>query len=43
VRGVARLMGYNSRKSTAIRETGAMMHGIVGSIEAERAFWYESE
>lgn len=43
VRGVARLMGYNSRASTAIRETGRMMRGVVESIERDRVYWYEGE
>lgn len=43
VRGVARLMGYNSRASTAIRETGRMMRGIVDAVEQERGFWYTGE
>jgi hypothetical protein len=42
VRGVARLMGYNSRTSTAIRETGRMMRGVVEAVEVERSFWYDS-
>lgn len=43
VRGVARLMGYNSKASTAIRETGRMMRGVVESIERDRVYWYEGE
>ncbi|BEJ12792.1 hypothetical protein CspHIS471_0212520 [Cutaneotrichosporon sp. HIS471] len=41
VRGVAKLLGYNSKASTTIRETGRMMHGIVGAVENERSFWYD--
>jgi len=43
VRGVAKILGYNSRTSTAIRETGRMMRGVVEAVEAERSFWYDSE
>jgi hypothetical protein len=43
VRGLARAMGYNSKASTAIRETGRMMRGIVESIERDRVYWYEGE
>ncbi|TXT10929.1 hypothetical protein VHUM_01680 [Vanrija humicola] len=42
VKGVARIMGYNSKASTAIRETGRMMRGVVEAVEADRAFWYET-
>ncbi|RXK41310.1 hypothetical protein M231_01460 [Tremella mesenterica] len=41
VMGVAKLFGYNSRASTAIRETGRMMKGIVDSAQADRAFFYD--
>jgi hypothetical protein len=41
VRGVAKLLGYNSKASTAIRETGRMMRGIVTAVEKERSFWYD--
>ncbi|KAL7423234.1 Serine carboxypeptidase 3 [Cryptotrichosporon argae] len=41
VRGVAALMGYNTAASTAIRETGRMMRGIVEAVERDRAFWYD--
>lgn len=43
VRGVAKLMGYNSRASTAIRETGRMMRGVVDTVERDRTFWYDRE
>lgn len=43
VRGVARLMGYNSKASTAIRETQRMMRGVVEAVERDRAFWYNGE
>lgn len=43
VRGVAKLMGYNSKATTAIRETGRMMRGIVTAVEKERSFWYDRE
>ena len=43
VMGLARLMGYNSAASTAIRETGRMMKGIVDSVEEDRSFWYGGE
>lgn len=41
VRGVAKLMGYNSRASTTIRETGRMMKGIVEAVDRDHAFWYD--
>lgn len=41
VRGVARLMGYNSKASTAIRETQRMMGGIVEAAERDRVYWYD--
>ncbi|KAK4687615.1 cytochrome b pre-mRNA-processing protein 3, partial [Tremellales sp. Uapishka_1] len=41
VRGVAKLMGYNSKAVTAIRETGRMMRGIVEAVERDRSFWYD--
>lgn len=43
VRGVARLMGYNSKASTAIRETQRMMGGIVEAAERDRVYWYEGK
>lgn len=43
VKGVARLFGYNTRASTAIRETSRMMTGIVDAIEDDREFWYGRE
>jgi len=43
VRGIARMMGYNSKASTAIRETSRMMKGVVQGIERDRDFWYEGE
>jgi cytochrome b pre-mRNA-processing protein 3 len=43
VRGLARVMGYNSKASTAIRESGRMMRGIVEGIEKDRMYWYEGE
>jgi hypothetical protein len=43
VRGVARLMGYNSKASTAIRETQRMMGGIVEAAERDRVYWYDGE
>lgn len=41
VRGVAKLMGYNSKASTAIRETGRMVRSIVEAIEDDKVFWYQ--
>jgi cytochrome b pre-mRNA-processing protein 3 len=41
VQGLARIMGYNSRTSTAIRETSRMMRGIVEAVERDSAFWYD--
>lgn len=43
VRGLARIMGYNSRATTTIRETGRMMRGIVEGIERDKEFWYDGE
>ena len=43
VQGLARIMGYNSRTSTAIRETSRMMRGIVEAVERDSAFWYDGE
>jgi hypothetical protein len=43
VRGLARIMGYNTKATTAIRETGRMMKGIVEAVERDRAFWYDGE
>lgn len=40
---VARVMGYNAPTTTAIRETGRMMRGVVEAVEAERSFWYGGE
>jgi len=41
VRGVAKLMGYNSKASTAIRETGRMVRSVVEAVEDDKVFWYE--
>lgn len=43
VRGLARVMGYNSKASTAIRESGRMMRGVVEAIERDRVYWYDGE
>lgn len=43
VRGAAKMLGYNSKQSTAIRESGRMMRGVVDAVEADRSFWYDSE
>ena len=39
----ARVLGYNSRASTAIRETGSMMSGIVEAVDRDHVFWYEGQ
>lgn len=41
VRGVAKLMGYNWKASTAIRETGRMVRSVVEAVEDDKVFWYE--
>lgn len=43
VRAAARLMGYNTKAVTAIRETGGMMKSIVMAIERDRTFWYDGQ
>ncbi|ORY27475.1 hypothetical protein BCR39DRAFT_538185 [Naematelia encephala] len=40
-RGIARVMGYNSKSSTAIRETSRIMKGIVEAVEKDKDFWYD--
>jgi len=34
-------MGYNSKASTAIRETGRMVRSVVEAVEDDKVFWYE--
>lgn len=34
-------MGYNSKASTAIRESGRMVRSVVEAIEDDKVFWYE--
>lgn len=41
VRNVAKVMGYHSKETTAIRETSRMMRGVVEAVEAQRSFWYD--
>lgn len=43
VKGMAKLMGYNSRATTAIRATSRMVKGIVESVQRDNAFWYDGE
>ena len=43
IKGLARIMGYNSKASTAIRETRRMMGGIVEALEEDTEFWYGGE
>jgi cytochrome b pre-mRNA-processing protein 3 len=40
VKALAKLMGYNSRSVTAIRETGNMCGAIVRAVERDHDFWY---
>ena len=39
----AKVLGYNSRASTSIRETGRMMHGIVAAVERDSDYWYRGK
>ena len=39
----AKVLGYNSRASTSIRETGRMMRGICMSVERDDEYWYGGE
>ncbi len=43
VKVLAGVMGYNSKSSTAIRETGRICGTIVKGVEKSRAFWYDGE
>jgi cytochrome b pre-mRNA-processing protein 3 len=43
VKALAKLMGYNSRSVTAIRETGNMVGSIVRAVEKDHDFWYQGE
>lgn len=43
VKGVAKLMGYNSRTSTAIRVTSDLYDRCAERAEAEADFWYGGE
>jgi cytochrome b pre-mRNA-processing protein 3 len=40
VKALAKLMGYNTRSVTAIRETGNMVGSIVRAVERDHDFWY---
>ncbi|KAG7539658.1 hypothetical protein FFLO_03457 [Filobasidium floriforme] len=40
VKALAKLMGYNTRSVTAIRETGNMCGSIVRAVEKDHDFWY---
>lgn len=43
VKALAKLMGYNTRSVTAIRETGNMCGSIVRAVEKDHDFWYGGE
>jgi hypothetical protein len=43
VKALASVMGYNSKSSTAIRETGRICGTIVRGVEKSRSFWYDGE
>jgi cytochrome b pre-mRNA-processing protein 3 len=43
VKALAKLMGYNTRSVTAIRETGNMVGSIVRAVERDHDFWYGGE
>ncbi|KAJ9110717.1 hypothetical protein QFC22_006695 [Naganishia vaughanmartiniae] len=40
VKALAKMMGYNTKSVTAIRETGNMVGEIVRAVERDHAFWY---
>lgn len=40
VKAVAKLMGYNSKSVTAIRETGNMCGELVDAVRRDHDFWY---
>ena len=40
---MAKLMGYNTQATTAIRETQRMLGGIVEAVENDAEFWYGGE
>ncbi|KAI5450357.1 Serine carboxypeptidase 3 [Naganishia albida] len=40
VKALAKLMGYNTKSVTAIRETGNMVGSIVRAVERDHDFWY---
>ena len=43
VKALAKLMGYNTRSVTAIRETGNMVGSIVRAVDRDHDFWYGGE
>lgn len=43
VKALAKLMGYNTKSVTAIRETGNMVGSIVRAVERDHDFWYRGE
>jgi cytochrome b pre-mRNA-processing protein 3 len=40
VKALAKMMGYNTKSVTAIRETGNMVGEIVRAVERDHEFWY---
>jgi hypothetical protein len=40
VKALAKMMGYNTKSVTAIRETGNMVGSIVRAVERDHDFWY---
>ena len=43
VKALAKLMGYNTKSVTAIRETGNMVGSIVRAVDRDHDFWYGGE
>lgn len=41
VKALARLMGYNSKSVTAIRETSNMCGGVVSAVSRDHEYWYD--
>ncbi len=39
----AKVLGYNSKASTSIRETRRMLSGIVEAVERDSGYWYGGE
>lgn len=43
VKALAKMMGYNTKSVTAIRETGNMVGSIVRAVERDHDFWYQGK